>query len=523
VSDKRDYLKALTGQTRDEIFKRKRRPYRESLDQIWKGSNSKYPLRLLGTGDEQITISEEEREAHTHILGTTRQGKSKFLEYLIREDIRRGIGLCFLDPTDNAQTAYNILNFCCDIGYEKVCLIDFTHHWKFKRLPVINPFHYEKYFRSATTENILDAINVLFNIKDPADTSRITYYIQSLIGVLHSAEMTLHESKYFFTADDPTYMAHRMEMLAASEPKDLDRKIIESVFKNRYIFNQEFQTSIRRLKPIFQPTLDLMLSGDAGYKNGNRVVRKSIDFMQMISDGWVVLVNLCPQGEFNMLHTRLLGTMIINEICFAMDRLVDKKWKGVYYLYLDEAGRFANLKLADVMAHKLKWGLRVTIAHQFFSQFRDSEVIDAITHLCGMKILFHTHSSKDRERFLRDMYGGKIPPEQASYAFSNIPKQYAIVKTPKGDPRKIQIPFVDEIKKDQKVLDDYIMKLYQQPWYRTPKEIDEEIHKRFNEPTRTQGTDPKASRPGASTNRRAGRKAGVSDNGDDNSKWKSVS
>ena len=39
------------------------------------------------------------------------------------------------------------------------------------------------------------------------------------------------------------------------------------------------------------------------------------------------------------------------------DRLRTGKWRGVYYLYLDEAGRYANRNLADLLAYKTEKGL----------------------------------------------------------------------------------------------------------------------------------------------------------------------
>lgn len=113
---RRDYFKALTGKSYDDAVKRKRRPYGESLDLIWKRGKTKYDLRLLGTGEKEVWISEEERSANFHILGEPEQGKSKFLEYHIRKDIDMGNGLCLLDPSDKGDTCRKILAYCAQKG-----------------------------------------------------------------------------------------------------------------------------------------------------------------------------------------------------------------------------------------------------------------------------------------------------------------------------------------------------------------------------------------------------------------------
>lgn len=55
---------------------------------------SNYPLRELGYGEGTVLLSEEDRESHIHVLGSPGEGKSKFLELLLRQDIDNGYGAC---------------------------------------------------------------------------------------------------------------------------------------------------------------------------------------------------------------------------------------------------------------------------------------------------------------------------------------------------------------------------------------------------------------------------------------------
>src|SRR5437588_13130122 len=57
-----------------------------------------------------IRLSAQERKAHMHVIGGTRSGKSKFLEWMIRGDLRNGQGFCLIDPHG---TLYNdVLSYC---------------------------------------------------------------------------------------------------------------------------------------------------------------------------------------------------------------------------------------------------------------------------------------------------------------------------------------------------------------------------------------------------------------------------
>lgn len=142
-----DYYKKWTGKSLKE---HSRLP---KLDEIvsWsvKAAQSNYPLLILGEGESQVFVRDEERE-HVHIIGTTNEGKSKLLEKLIRHDIDQGHGVCFLDPSDMGDTMYNILRYCFTINHKKVCLIDPFHHYSFGKVPVLNPLHYQSTYKDAS-------------------------------------------------------------------------------------------------------------------------------------------------------------------------------------------------------------------------------------------------------------------------------------------------------------------------------------------------------------------------------------
>ena len=81
--------------------------------------------------------------------------------------------------------------------------------------------------------------------------------------------------------------------------------------------------------------------------------------------------------------------MVINQLVVAIDRLFYKGYAKRYYLYIDEAGEYATRKLAKTFALQGKTGLRVTIGHQYFGQFEDKYVIDAINALTNFKAMFN--------------------------------------------------------------------------------------------------------------------------------------
>jgi len=63
----------------------------EALDLGWYYSENK-------DGFQMAKIAEKDRATHLYVIGATGTGKTKFLEFLIQQDIERGNGFGVIDP-----------------------------------------------------------------------------------------------------------------------------------------------------------------------------------------------------------------------------------------------------------------------------------------------------------------------------------------------------------------------------------------------------------------------------------------
>ena len=417
-------------------------------------------------------ITEESRESHMHIIGTTGMGKSYFLLKMMVDDINRGNGLCFLDPSFNGNTMKMVLSYCASIGFEKVLIVDPHSRYDYNRITPLNLFYKH---RGPSVSHIYDTIRVLFDMKNQAMYSFIEQYMPALLGVLWNADLTLYESIYFSDYYNPFYKNRVNEILERSELRsyelkeefDADGITIGSVFKTptRY---EHFGSTIRRLNPFYkQDTLKLMFGA-----------RERIDFTKLIKEGWVILVNLHQGFGITPLHSKLVGTAVINELMFAIERLNHSKWKGRYYLYIDEAGEYANDKLVNLLYYKRQSGLAVILAHQLSSQFSNPEVKKAIQGLTRMKVAFYQPDQTDRLETVKMLYGGELKDADVSFSLKHLKKREAVVMTDDRAPKIIRVPQVEGNTKPPK---SFIEKLYRQSFYVNPDDVIEDQKRRFAE------------------------------------------
>lgn len=463
------------------------------IDDVFLATNSQYKSRLLGitkTG-KRLEITEESRP-HIHIIGTTQEGKSKFIERLVRGDIKRGIGFCLLDPTTGGETVYSVLKYCCEKKIEKVCLIDPYHRFEapYYTVPKLSPFLYtadgikSDKLREVSISDTLDTVRILFNVKDPSEQPRIERYLPAVLNVLYDSQSSLRDARYFSNQD---HIEARKERLIWGDP-DSQADLKEAFSNHTAYFN--FQSTINRMQRFFKGTMGMMFAPNRG-----------INFMKLVSEGWIILVNLDTGLGFDKLDSRLLGTFIINQIQTSIERLNRKiKEKNPdarpkpYYLYIDEASRYANEKLADTLSLKQKTGLKVTLAHQYTDQFPDKTVLNSVLANCKVTVMFNVRMTKDRDLISEQFYGGDINPKDASFANADLPKQEAVIKAIKGSPIRVQIPTVRKPLVTHEQLRQYILDIYaNKDFYQGARELKEKLEPAYVNPP-SQPPSPKDSR-----------------------------
>lgn len=469
------------------------------------------PLALsLSKG--QIYVTQQERENHFWVLGSTGEGKSKFLEYLIRKDIdrlradehlpkdqRRSCSLCFIDPTPQGKVARLVLNYCAKIGFKKVLYVDPYLLKTHNKVVSINPFHYEEKHVQASVDYLMDAFRVLFEVEDLSRTAMITTYLGALFSLFHYAGLTLSDLIYFTTPFDPDIeeaveqdlIRRRIfvrieDKLEASPPPAFQEKILRKhlgdvkfAYKNIPNFAREVGSTARRInQAVTNPALSLIF----GHRRG-------VNFDKLISDGWVLLVNASTGEGMGDLQTRLLATVIINEIIFTIEKLRRHGFNKPYYLYLDEASRYATDELVKVMDLKRNIKMRLIISNQYPSQLKKHKIYDAAKANAKTKIAFHIADPQEREDVVRMLYGGALPDRAVAYALSDQEQREGVFKLGKKEAVVAKTYDIPDAPADKQFLESLLASKN----YATPDEIQQDYEQRFKgqDTIRTErGTEP---------------------------------
>ena len=457
MSDKVDLFKLRLRKKDKDVYRRT--TAEQIIRQRQTRTTSKYDLRVISP---DVFFTEEQRP-NIHVIGSSRQGKSRFIEWLMREDIDRGIGCCLLDPTAGGETAYRMLAYCAEKNRDKVLFIEPAHVFHpYKKVIGLQPFQYDKdgrpwpKLKRLSVDTLMETVRSLYNVKDPAEQSRVERYLPPVFATLYEAQRPLSDALYF---SNRIYREQQDELLIHADP-EFQADLREAFTVNAAYIN--FQTTINRLARFYRGTIGQMFSVDKG-----------VNWMKVVREHWAVIVNL---DSLDFFDARLLGTYIITELERAKKRLNDIfdnhhdiEHRGQYppfYLYADEAYMFASQSIKNMLDLKQKMNFKVTLAHHTGRQFhKDPEVYDAIKTNCDMTVEFYVRSRKDRDEIAGEMYGGQIDPKDASYANANLPKQTAVIKLGKDAPVRTLIPDVPTPKVTKEKLRDYILEIYRNEWY----------------------------------------------------------
>lgn len=328
---------------------------------------------------QSVCIPGNIRMRHTHLIGRPGMGKSTLEENMILNDIKNSHGIAVLDP--HGDLAERLLALIPEQFVDKVIYFDPSNpDW----VPIWNPMQ-----------------------KVPGqDIGRMT---DDLVGVLKSfvtgwgdrMEHILRHSIFALLHLSGSTLLDIADLLrSSSKQSENNRKFILDVIDNeearkfwQYDFIRyrpdEFTPPKHKLsKLLVGGTVSLMLSQP----------KSTFNFRRIMDDGLIFIANLSKLGTEvrEILGGFILAVMHITALGRSDVPIENRK---PFHIYLDEAHRFVTDSLEDVIAETRKYGVSITLAHQYMRQFTIQKT-DALGSV-GTTIVFNvdtkdaTYLSKD--------------------------------------------------------------------------------------------------------------------------------
>jgi excisionase family DNA binding protein len=338
-----------------------------TLELGWYYSENKNEIQMA-------RISEKDRATHFYVIGATGAGKTKFLEFLIFQDIVKGNGLGVIDPHgDLVEDIKGFLAASCEkenysVLSKKVIIIDPTDP---SFTVTFNPL--EKLPNISVPEQAAELIGAFKKIWSNSWGVRMEDLMRNSLIALGEAELSLCELPAFLTR-----RGFRKGVLAK-----VSHPITQDYFRRFDTMTDRAQ--IRWIEPVMNKI--------NAFFSDNRISqlfsspKSSFNLREIMDQKKILLINL-DKGKLKG-SSDLLGSLLMAKIqmaAFSRSEIPQTKRKP-FYLYIDEFQNFANESFSVVLSEARKYGLSLIMAHQTLSQI-SSELKSLILGNTGIQVYF---------------------------------------------------------------------------------------------------------------------------------------
>ena len=334
--------------------------------------------------NKEFYIKDEDRLGHIYAIGKTGVGKSTLLLNLAISDIKRGNGLCIIDP--HGDLVETILN---QIPIERIDDVIYFNP-KDQNFPIgFNPLKgIHPNFHNLVTSGL---ISIFKKIWSESWGPRLEYILKySILTLLEYPDATLLDIQPLLT--NPQF---RENVLS----KVRNQHAI-SFWKNEF---EKYNSTFRNesITPILNKTGVFLTNNILRNIVGQKV--RSFRMQNVIDGKKILLVNL-SKGEIGEDVSAILGNIIINSIQLAASyrASIPEKDRVPFYLYIDEMHSFVSLSLIDILSEARKYKLSIFLTHQYLDQI-DEKISNAILGNIGTLISFRI-GAKDADKLEKEFF-----------------------------------------------------------------------------------------------------------------------
>lgn len=353
--------------------------------------------RILGRG-APLVLSAEARERHLYVCGGTGVGKSKLLEHCVREDILNwldsGCGLILLDP--HGLVYNNVMAWLAMHGLRRpVIPIDLRRDdW------IISYNLLRKRSDIDPSVIVSNFVRALSHVWGQGGTDQTPLFARWASVIL----LTLYQSGY--TISDVMHLLSRPDIRRALVSRMTDQAALHA-WQKAERQPKEFESEITSTLNRFQ-----RLAGPQVMKATFGQPEVSLDLLTALNEGSIILVNLSTEGgQIDEEDADTFATLLLTDLWAAAKARgkQERETMRPFYVYIDECQNFITPTIAKNLDQARGFGLHLTLANQFPSQFLNAgpsgkAMYDSILANAGNKIVFRTEHPDDVESLAKSLF-----------------------------------------------------------------------------------------------------------------------
>ena len=325
--------------------------------------------------ETMIRMTPEDRLRHFYVIGQTGTGKTHILKKMIIQDIQNGDGVCFIDP--HGSDIQDILDYIPPERIDDVIYFDPSYT---ERPMALNMLEYDLRYpeqKSFVINELMGIFNKLFDMKVGGGAMFEQYFRNAAGLVMEHPESgnTLLEIG---------------RVLGDKSFRDMKLRYCNNPIIKQFWVNAEKTTGEQGLEnfiPYITSKFDVFISNEI-MRPVVAQQKSSFNFREIMDNKKILLVNL-SKGRLGEINANLIGLVLVGKILMAALSRVDSLGQKLppFYLYIDEFQNVTTDSISQILSEARKYGLGLTIAHQFIAQL-DEGIKDAVFGNVGSMATF---------------------------------------------------------------------------------------------------------------------------------------
>ncbi|MBI5413332.1 type IV secretion system DNA-binding domain-containing protein [Candidatus Peregrinibacteria bacterium] len=415
----------------------------------------------------EVRIMRKDRMRHHYVIGQTGTGKSVFLGWMARQDIKNGEGLCVIDP--HGDLIEDILQYVPKERAKDVVIFDPSDQERPMGLNILEAKTPQQ--RDMASSQATEIFLKLFG--DEVFGPRIQHYFRNACLTLMEDEdegATLIDVPRIFV--DDAFMKYKVTKVK--------NPVVKSFWEHEYASTGERER--QEMIPYFSAKFGPFITNTI-MRNTIGQTRSAFDFREVMDNGKILLIKL-SKGAIGDLNTQLLGLVMVARLQMAAMSRVDlpEEKRKDFYLYVDEFQNFATDSFCSILSEARKYHLGLVMAHQYINQLvvtkfgnTSSQIRDAVFGNVGTMMSFKI-GAEDAEYMAKEY--APLLSEQDVIGIANY-KAYMKLNIRNSTTRPFSLETIwDEAGKSAKIAE--ILKQYSRMKYGRKREfVDQEIEARI--------------------------------------------